>query len=161
MKVHDTTTTLFHCLKWYTAKCAPFFVFQPLCSLFRSTCCTHFLLFIYFYFFGLFRAAPMAYGGSQARGQIGSVATCLCNSHSHTRSEPHLRPTPYPSIHWVRPELEPASSWMLVIFVSAEPQGELPVLIFLNTLPEIVPCTSKYYFHKFFLSIYTSIYIYI
>ena len=36
----------------------------------------------------------MAYGGSQARGQIGAVATGLCHSHSNTRSETHLQPTP-------------------------------------------------------------------
>ena len=36
----------------------------------------------------------MAYGGSQARGQIGAVATGLRHSHSHAMSEPHLWPTP-------------------------------------------------------------------
>ena len=36
----------------------------------------------------------MAYGGSQARGQIGAIATDLHHSHSHARSELHLRPTP-------------------------------------------------------------------
>ena len=40
------------------------------------------------------RAAPTTYGGPQARGPIGAVATGLHHSHSHTRSEPHLRPTP-------------------------------------------------------------------
>ena len=29
-------------------------------------------------------------------------------------------------IHWARPGIEPASSWMLVRFVFAEPQRELP-----------------------------------
>jgi len=29
------------------------------------------------FFFGLFRAAPTAYGGSQTRGQIGAVAAGL------------------------------------------------------------------------------------
>ena len=37
---------------------------------------------------------PEAYGGSQARGQIGAAAAGLRHSHSHTRSEPHLQPTP-------------------------------------------------------------------
>ena len=49
------------------------------------------------FFFGLFafsRAAPTAYGGSQARGPIGAVATGLRQSHSNTGSEPHLQPTP-------------------------------------------------------------------
>ena len=42
----------------------------------------------------LIRAAPAAYGGSQARGQIEAVAASLCQSHSNAGSEPHLRPTP-------------------------------------------------------------------
>ena len=50
------------------------------------------LLRFFFFFFLLFRATPMAYGGSPARGQIGAVATCLC--HSHAGSELCLQPTP-------------------------------------------------------------------
>ena len=42
------------------------------------------------FFFYLFRATPMACGGSQARGPIRVVATSL--RHSHSESEPHLRP---------------------------------------------------------------------
>ena len=44
----------------------------------------------------LSRAAPAAYGGSQARGLIGAVAAGHSHSHSHsnTRSEPRLGPTP-------------------------------------------------------------------
>ena len=55
----------------------------------------HFYLFIYL--FGLFafsRADPMAYGGSQARGLIGAVATGLRQSHSNAGSKPHLQPIP-------------------------------------------------------------------
>ena len=44
------------------------------------------------YFFLLFRAAPVAQGGSKARGPFGATAAGLC--HSHSRSEPHLWPTP-------------------------------------------------------------------
>ena len=36
----------------------------------------------------------MAYGGSQARGQNGAVATGLRQSHSNVGSEPRLQPTP-------------------------------------------------------------------
>ena len=43
-----------------------------------------------FFLFLLFRA----YGGSQARGPIGAVAARLRQSHSNTRSKPHLQPTP-------------------------------------------------------------------
>ena len=39
-------------------------------------------------------AAPVAYGGSQARGRIGAVATSLRQSHSNAGSEPRLQPTP-------------------------------------------------------------------
>ena len=39
-------------------------------------------------------AAPAAYGGSQARGPIGAVATGLRQRHSNAGSEPHLQPTP-------------------------------------------------------------------
>ena len=46
--------------------------------------------FFFFCLFAIARAAPMAYGGSQARGQIGAVATSLHQSHSNTRSEPCL-----------------------------------------------------------------------
>ena len=40
----------------------------------------------------------MAYGSSQARGQIGAAATALCHSHSHARSEQWM-PDP-PSEAW-------------------------------------------------------------
>ena len=41
-----------------------------------------------------YRAAPAAYGGSQARGLTGATGAGLCHSHSNARSEPWLRPTP-------------------------------------------------------------------
>ena len=48
-----------------------------------------------FCLFCLLRAAPMAYGGSQARGPIRAVAAAgLHHSHSHIRPEPHLQATP-------------------------------------------------------------------
>ena len=50
-----------------------------------------FYLFIYFW---LFRAVPVAYGGFQARDPIVATATGLRQSHSNTRSEPHLGPIP-------------------------------------------------------------------
>ena len=51
-------------------------------------------LSFFFFFFFLFRAAPMAYGDSQARGLIGATAAGLCQNPSNARSEPHLQPTP-------------------------------------------------------------------
>ena len=51
--------------------------------------------FFNFFVFLLFLwAALAAYGGSQARGQIGAVATGLRQSHSKAGSKPSLQPTP-------------------------------------------------------------------
>jgi len=55
--------------------------------------------FFFFFFFGLFflcpfRAASMAYGGSQARGLNRAVVAGLYHSHNNARSEPSLQPTP-------------------------------------------------------------------
>ena len=44
--------------------------------------------------FAISRAAPVAYGGSQARGLIRAVAAGLHQNHSNTGSELCLRPTP-------------------------------------------------------------------
>ena len=53
-----------------------------------------FIFIFTFYFFCFFRAAPVAYGGSQAKGLIGAIATGLRHSHSNAGSEPCLQPTP-------------------------------------------------------------------
>ena len=59
---------------------------------------TH-LIFLGFLFFlcvfYLFSATPSAYGGSQARGQIGATASGLHHSYRNVGSKPHLRPTPH------------------------------------------------------------------
>ena len=47
--------------------------------------------FLSFFFFKLFRSAPTAYGNSQARGQIGTVAAG--HGYSHSRSKPRLQLT--------------------------------------------------------------------
>ena len=74
-----------------------------------------FSFFLFLFFLSFCWAALAVYGGSQARGQIGAVTASLNHSHSNTRS-----PT-----HWSRPGIKPASSWILVRFVSAEPPQEL------------------------------------
>ena len=54
------------------------------------------LIFIYLFIctFVFSRAAPMAYGGSQARAPIGAAAADLHHSHSNVGSKPHVQPTP-------------------------------------------------------------------
>ena len=52
------------------------------------------ICFVFVFF--LFRATPVACGGSQARGLIGATAAGHSHSHSHSnaRSEPCLQPAP-------------------------------------------------------------------
>ena len=50
----------------------------------------------------LYRATPMAYGGSQAGGLIRAVSAGLCHGHSNARYEPRLQPTP-----WLRATMDP------------------------------------------------------
>ena len=67
-----------------------FFFFKKSCSLgfFFFNILFYFILFYFILFYCLFRAATMAYGGSQARGLIRAIAASLRHSHSHARSEP-------------------------------------------------------------------------
>ena len=53
------------------------------------------LNYIFFFFFGLFRATPAAYGGSQARDLIKAVLPAYTTATVSVRSEPSLQPTPH------------------------------------------------------------------
>ena len=55
---------------------------------------TRLYLLLFFLILCPFRAAPVAYGGSQTRGLIRAVAASLCQSRSNTRSKLCLQPTP-------------------------------------------------------------------
>ena len=55
---------------------------------------TIFLVNKVIFFFLSFYGGPLTYGGSQARGQVGTVAAGLQYSPSNAGSEPCLRPTP-------------------------------------------------------------------
>jgi len=52
------------------------------------------IIIIIIIFFLLFRAVPMAYGGSQAMSCIRATAAGLYHSHSNGGSQPLLRLTP-------------------------------------------------------------------
>jgi len=52
------------------------------------------VFFFFLHIFAISWAAPVAYGGSQARGLIGAVAAGLHQSHNNAGSEPRLPPTP-------------------------------------------------------------------
>ena len=83
------------------------------------------------FFWVFFRAAPAAYGASQARGLLGATAADLHHSHSHTdpNSVCDLHRSSWQGgslTHGARPGIEPVSSRKLVTVVSAEPQWERP-----------------------------------
>ena len=107
----------------------------------------------------LFRAILAAYGGFQARGRIGAVAAGLCHRHSNTRSELRLRPTPQ-LIQILNllseARIKPASLWMLVRFVSAEPRRELPDLSLFEYLSN-PPTSFSFSFHDLNLGPYCSL----
>ena len=95
----------------------------------KSALTLYLVSIVFFFFFGVFfRAAPTAYGGSQARGPIGAMAAGLHHSHSNARS----------LAHWAKPGVEPSTSWLLVIFVSAAPQWELQYFVSFLTLSSLV-----------------------
>ena len=52
------------------------------------------LVGVFLFCFLHFRAAPVAYGSSQAKGQIGAAAAGLHHSHSNLGSKLCLQPTP-------------------------------------------------------------------
>ena len=80
--------------------------------------------------FFLFRAVPVAYGnprlGVKSKLQLLAYATAtetrdqshVCNLHHSSRQD-----------HWARPGIKPAFSWILVRFVTTEPQWELWVYL--------------------------------
>ena len=97
--------------------------------------CFNFISFVFF-----LGPPPAAYGGSQAKGWIGAVATSLYHSHSNARS----------LTHWLRLGIEPESSWILVRFDTTEPLWELHAFSFLMSKKDwkekefwvIFPCPS-------------------
>ena len=81
-----------------------------------------------------FRATLAAYGGSQARGWIEATAAGLQPQHGQIQATSVTYTTAHDNArslaHWTRPGIKPASSWILVRFVSAEPWQELRFLFF-------------------------------
>ena len=74
-----------------------------------------YFIFYLFIFALLFRATGVAYGSSQARGQIRAAAVAYATVYSKAGS----------LTHWVRPGMEHTSSWILVRFIPAVPERQL------------------------------------
>ena len=78
----------------------------------KGMCLTQSICSWRFFCVCLFRAAPMTYGSSQARGRIEATAAGLRYSHNNAGS----------LTHWARPGIKPEALWFLVGFVSTVPQ---------------------------------------
>ena len=79
-------------------------------SVFRTSYLNKMEGIFFFSSFVLFRAALVAYGGSQASDRIGAVATGLRQSQGSGNAR-SLN-------HWARPGIKPTTSWFLVGFVN-------------------------------------------
>ena len=94
-----------------------------------------FFCFVLFFFFFLFRLAPVAYGRSQARTNwsyscwpIPQPQQCGIRAASVTYTT--ARRNTGSSTQRVRPGIEPTSLWILVRFISTEPQQDLQISFF-------------------------------
>jgi len=67
--------------------------------------------------FCIFRAKPVAYGGSQARGWIRTTAASPHHNHSNARSEPRLRPNHSSQQCWIHNPLSKARDWTCNLMV--------------------------------------------
>ena len=99
-----------------------------------------FFLSYFFFFlsfvFRLFRAAPTAHGGSQARGPIRATAAGLHQIQATATPDPSRVHDPHPArgnagspTHQARPGIKPTTSWLLVELASTVPSRELQILI--------------------------------
>ena len=107
-------------------------------------------------FFCLFKATPMAYGGSQARGSSQS-SSCqpmpqpqprgiLVMSAAYTIADSNAESL----THLERPQIKPASSWMLLRFVNHWATTELQSACFyLLHIYFLNPGGNNFKFHEF------------
>ena len=95
----------------------------------------------------LFRAVPLAYRGSQARGGIAAVGADLCHSHRPQQCGIQSKSATYTTAHsnarslthWARPGIKPAFSWLLVRFISTEQRRELQHSLWYKLVHKALP----------------------
>lgn len=75
--------------------------------------------------FFAFRAAPTAYGSSQSRDLIRATAADLCRIWAAYETYTTAHSSAWSLTHRASPGIKPATSWLLVGFISAVPQWEL------------------------------------
>ena len=106
------------------------------------------------FLFLLFRATPVAYGGSQARDLIRATAAglhcqpqqCQIQATSVTYITAHGNARSF--IHWARPGIEPTTSWFLVGLVSAAPQWECQGLNFQCRVGALFPKANSFIVYR-------------
>ena len=147
----------------------------------KGKSCSSFLSFFFFHsFFGkififyfyFFNGSPLAYRSSQARGRIRAAAAGLRHSHSLTGSKVYLQLTRQHCgnarslTQRARQGIEPMSSNILIRFVIAKPQLELPYFFLLylicnvlsiSTVQQSDPVTHKY-IYIIFLTLYSIVF---
>ena len=146
---------------WFS-QCSTVFMFQLLVFYYVNLSiyafCILMLIFLinshdFFKYWHINLAAPVAYGGSQARGQIKAVASAYTKTTAtpdlshvcalHCSSWQHQILT-----QWARSGIKPASSWMLVRFVSAEPWRALHVLDIYDLAIKLSQLEQSYSIHS-------------
>ena len=104
----------------------------------------------------------MAYGSPQTRGCIKAAAASLYHSHSNSGIwASSMTYTPVHGntgslTHWVRPGIKPTTSWILVGFITTEPQWEIWWNENGYSYNDFLP-----YFHYIYIYIHTHTYIHI
>ena len=96
--------------------------------------------YYYYYYFLLFRSALEAMEVSRLGGELElQLQACAIATATATQDPSHICYLHHSNagsfIQWARPGIEPASSWILVMFISTALQPEIPLSIILeNTL---------------------------
>ena len=106
-------------------------------------------------FFVFSRAAPEACGSSQARGQIGAVATRIwATSATYTTAHGNTRSL----THWARPGIEPATSWFLVGVINHWATMRTPTYTVSVCLSQFLSLSSYAYVYMYRNILYIKIY---
>ena len=122
--------------------------------------------FFFFFYFCLFRAAPLAYGGFQARDLIWSCSHWpmpqpqQCQIGAASANTTTAQGKAGSLTHWARPGMEPLSSWILVRFVSADTTGTafiflMPPIFHLDVLWAVACSGPVVAYYSFVLTFWT------
>ena len=148
----DRSPTCFPCVHTWSRLCS-----EPTKIYHLSSSTSHQTTIFFFHVFG---ATFAAYGCSQARGQIGAVATGPCHSHSSMGSEPRLwpalqlmtMPDPQPTEQGQKLELSPHGCWSDSFLLSHEGHSRLPNFWGSKHLPSSTAYLELWLTYKFILN---------